>query len=224
VGGGGRELALREVTTIHKNSRQPVNKVFGVTRRSALLTSSEATFAGLRYDRLRALRNVRAKVRGPDLGQRARAQLKNFRLSGRRGFPPCLAAFTKRRACARDPVPAETFHRGSAAGTRRRAFYNVRDLERHYEARHQRHRPGLGLGSTPSWRSTPTRRRSQAPSIPPRITAGSRYFGVPILLKDNIDTGDGMQDERAGSLALVGSKVGRVMLFIVRRLRQGGGN
>jgi amidase len=45
-------------------------------------------------------------------------------------------------------------------------------------------------------------------------------FGIPILLKDNIDTGDGMQTT-AGSLALVGSKPARDA-FIVRRLRAAG--
>src|SRR5260370_29534235 len=45
-------------------------------------------------------------------------------------------------------------------------------------------------------------------------------FGVPILLKDNIDTRDGMQTT-AGSLALLGSKPPRDA-FIVRKLRAAG--
>lgn len=44
--------------------------------------------------------------------------------------------------------------------------------------------------------------------------------GIPVLIKDNIDTGDGMQTT-AGSLALLGSKPARDA-FVVRRLREAG--
>src|ERR1700736_5207612 len=45
-------------------------------------------------------------------------------------------------------------------------------------------------------------------------------FGVPVLIKDNVDTADAMQTT-AGSLALVGSKPAHDA-FIVRRLRDAG--
>ncbi len=47
-----------------------------------------------------------------------------------------------------------------------------------------------------------------------------RLHGIPILLKDNIDTGDGMQTT-SGSLALEGAPAARDA-FLVRRLRRAG--
>jgi amidase len=49
---------------------------------------------------------------------------------------------------------------------------------------------------------------------------GRPLFGIPVLIKDNIDTGDGMLTS-AGSLALTGSKAPRDA-FIVRKLREAG--
>ncbi len=120
-------------------------------------------------------------------------------------------------AAAADPVPAEPgiaqLHEDIRAGR-----YDVRTVESHYEGR---------IRSID--RSGPTLRavlevNPDAPAIAAQLDAskGARgpLFGVPILLKDNIDTADQMLTT-AGSLALVGSKPAQDA-FIVRRLRESG--
>jgi amidase len=128
-----------------------------------------------------------------------------------------LTAFAH-AARARDPVPAEPsiveVQRALAAGR-----FDVRTLERHYERRIAAiDRAGVRINSV-------LEINPDAPKIAALLDSaknhrGQPLFGVPILLKDNIDTGDGMQTT-AGSLALVGSKAPRDA-FIVRRLRAAG--
>ena len=67
-----------------------------------------------------------------------------------------------------------------------------------------------GRSSTPSSRSTPTRWTSPRALDAERAASGPRgpLHGIPVMLKDNIDTGDRMQTT-AGSLALAGSIAGR---------------
>lgn len=127
---------------------------------------------------------------------------------------PALAAAD---AAATDPVPAEPsvrqVHDDLAAGR-----YDIRALERHYEARIAAiDRAG------PSLRSV-LEVNPDAPAIAAGLDKGTGergpLYGVPVLLKDNIDTADAMQTT-AGSLALLGSKPARDA-FVVRRLRQAG--
>jgi amidase len=151
----------------------------------------------------------------PDLGS-GRGAAQNFRLSGV-VVSALLAAFTN-VALARDPIPAEPsiveVQQALAAGR-----FNVRDLERHYEARiNAIDRAGPRINSV--LEINPAARKIASALDAAKDHRGQPLFGVPILLKDNIDTGDGMQTT-AGSLALVGSKSPRDA-FIVRRLRQGG--
>jgi amidase len=121
-------------------------------------------------------------------------------------------------AAARDPVPTEPsiveIQQALAAGR-----FDVRALERHYRRRiNAIDRAGARINSV-------LETNPDAPRIAAALDAagdhqGQPLFGVPILLKDNIDTGDGMQTT-AGSLALVGSKPPRDA-FIIRRLRGAG--
>jgi amidase len=124
-------------------------------------------------------------------------------------------------ALARDPVPAEPsiveVEHGLAAGR-----FDVRALEHHYEERiNSIDRAGPRLNSI-------LELNPQAASLAAALDAGRGarqephqvLFGVPVLLKDNIDTGDSMHTT-AGSLALLGSKPTQDA-FIVRRLRQAG--
>jgi amidase len=119
---------------------------------------------------------------------------------------------------ARDQVPTEPsiveVQHGIAAGR-----FTVRDLERHYEARIRAiDRAGTRIKSV--LEINPDAAKIARSLDTAKDHRGQSLFGVPILLKDNIDTGDGMQTT-AGSLALVGSKPPRDA-FIVRRLRQAG--
>src|SRR5690606_38689772 len=70
----------------------------------------------------------------------------------------------------------------------------------------------------PDWYSIAREMDQQLMSGP--AAADKPLFGVPIALKDNIDTADRMQTT-AGSLALLGSSPQRDA-FIVRRLRAAG--
>src|SRR3982074_473583 len=150
-------------------------------------------------------------IRKQGLQCRPRPQ-RNFRLSGM-AVPAILAACAD-AAFARDPVPTEPsiveVQRALAAGR-----FDVRTLERHYETRIKAiDRAGPRLNSV-------IEINPDAGNIAAALAAGTDHgqplFGVPILLKDNIDTGDGMQTT-AGSLALVGSKPPRYA-FIARKLR-----
>lgn len=127
---------------------------------------------------------------------------------------PALAAAD---AAVNDPVPFEPsvrqVHEDLAAGR-----YDIRALERHYEARIAAiDRAGPTLRSV-------LQVNPDAPAIAAALdkAAGERgpLYGVPVLLKDNIDTADAMETT-AGSLALLGSKPARDA-FVVRRLRQAG--
>ena len=95
---------------------------------------------------------------------------------------------------------------------------SVRDIERHYSAR-------LAELDTrgPTLRSV-LEVNPDAAAIAATLDAGSAdrgpLFGVPVLIKDNIDTADRMLST-AGSLALVDSRPARDA-FIVQRLRAAG--
>jgi amidase len=95
---------------------------------------------------------------------------------------------------------------------------DVRTLERHYENRiNAIDRQGPKLNAV-------IEINPNAATLARGLdSAGSRkrlLFGVPILLKDNIDTADAMRTT-AGSLALLGSRPPRDA-FIVRKLREAG--
>src|ERR1700730_2784632 len=128
-------------------------------------------------------------------------------------------------AAARDAVPTEPsiVEVQQALATGR---FDVRALERHYETRiNAIDRAGARISSV-------LEINPDAAQIAAALDTGAdqgararraqqqRLFGIPILLKDNIDTGDRMQTT-AGSLALLGSKPPRDA-FIVRRLSQAG--
>jgi amidase len=128
-------------------------------------------------------------------------------------FAACIPAEAKDT----DPVPTEPsiveVQQGIAAGR-----FSVTALERHYEKR-------IALID----RSGPTLNalielNSEAAKLAAALDASADrdrpLFGIPVLLKDNIDTGDTMQTT-AGSLSLVGSKAPRDA-FIVAKLRQAG--
>jgi amidase len=96
--------------------------------------------------------------------------------------------------------------------------YDVRTLERHYRKRIaaiDRNGPKLNavIEINPDARTIAAALDASKPD-------GRPLFGVPILIKDNIDTADGMLTT-AGSLALTGSKAGHDA-FIVRKLRDAG--
>jgi amidase len=153
-------------------------------------------------------------IRKQDLQCRPRPQ-RNFRLSGM-AVPAILAACAN-AAFARDPVPTEPsiveVQRALAAGR-----FDVRTLERHYETRIKAiDRAGPRLNSVIEINPAAA---ELAGALDTGKEHGQPLFGVPILLKDNIDTGDGMQTT-AGSLALLGSKPPRDA-FIVRKLRAAG--
>ena len=140
-----------------------------------------------------------------------------YRLTSRVLFVPLLATAWAGNLSARDPFPVEPsieeVRQALAAGR-----YDVRALERHYANRIAAiDRRGPALNAV-------IETNPDAASLARELdSAGSRnrpLFGVPVLLKDNIDTGDGMQTT-AGSLALLGSKPSRDA-FIVRKLRAAG--
>lgn len=153
-------------------------------------------------------------IRKPDLQCGVRPA-RNFRLS-RMAVPAILAACAN-AALARDPVPTEPsiVEVQRALAARR---FDVRTLERHYETRIKAiDRAGPRLNSVIEINPAAA---ELAGALDTAQEHGQPLFGVPILLKDNIDTGDGMQTT-AGSLALLGSKPPRDA-FIVRKLRAAG--
>jgi amidase len=119
---------------------------------------------------------------------------------------------------ARDAPPPEP----SIADVRQALMagrFDVLALERHYAARIagiDRSGPRLNaiLELNPE-AATIARALDAAPE-----RRGTPLFGIPILLKDNIDTGDAMHTT-AGSLALLGNKPAQDA-FIVHRLREAG--
>ena len=141
----------------------------------------------------------------------------SYRLTSRLLFAPLLAAAWAGNPSARDPFPVEPsieeVRQGLAAGR-----YDVRALQSHYANRIAAiDRRGPALNAV-------IETNPDAATLARELdSAGSRnrpLFGVPVLLKDNIDTSDGMQTT-AGSLALLGSKPARDA-FIVRKLRAAG--
>jgi len=129
----------------------------------------------------------------------------------------CATAAAANKPAARDGIPAEPsileIKGGLAAGR-----FDVPALERHYEGRiHSIDRTGPHLNSV-------IEINPEAAKIAGALQQSADHtqplFGVPVLIKDNIDTADGMQTT-AGSLALVGAKTPRDA-FIVGKLRQAG--
>ena len=125
------------------------------------------------------------------------------------------AATAATRPPAPDPVPAEPsvleIQQGLAAGR-----YDAQAVEKHYERRIQSiDRSGPRLNAV-------IEINPDAAKIAAALRPGGTQllFGVPVLIKDNIDTADAMQTT-AGSLALVGSKQPRDA-FIVSQLRKAG--
>jgi len=130
---------------------------------------------------------------------------------------PAVLAACANSALGRDSVPTEPsiveVEQALAAGR-----FDVRALERHYETRiNAIDRQGPKLNAV-------IEMNPDAATLARELdAAGGRnrpLFGVPILIKDNIDTADHMQTT-AGSLALAGSKQPRDA-FIVTRLHQAG--
>lgn len=120
-------------------------------------------------------------------------------------------------APARDPVPAEPsiVEITQALAAKR---FDVRTLERHYESRIAAvDRSGARINSIIELNPDAAK---LAAALDAGNDRGQPLFGVPVLLKDNIDTSDNMHTT-AGSLALLDSKPPRDA-FIVRRLRQAG--
>jgi len=142
------------------------------------------------------------------------------------GNGPARAAGAK--GDGRDPVPVEpSIVEVQQAFAAKR--FDVRALERHYETRIAIvDRAGPAINSVIELNPDAARIAGELDVAGNAgglaVAAGSAQkrplYGVPILLKDNIDTGDRMQTT-AGSLALVGSKPPRDA-FIVRKLRDAG--
>jgi amidase len=130
---------------------------------------------------------------------------------------PATGAPRTPNSVARDSVPTEPsileIQQALSAGR-----FDVPALERHYEGRiNSIDRGGPHLNAV-------IEINPQAAKIAAALQTGADHrqalFGVPVLIKDNIDTADAMQTT-AGSLALTGSKPPRDA-FIVSRLRKAG--
>jgi amidase len=123
----------------------------------------------------------------------------------------CLCALT---AAAQSEPDIAQLQRGFASGAA-----SVTMIESHYEARVRAlDWSGPGLHSV-------LELNPDAPAIARGLAGSSArshgpLYGVPVLLKDNIDTADRMHTT-AGSLALLGSRPARDA-FVVRRLRAAG--
>jgi amidase len=120
-------------------------------------------------------------------------------------------------ALARDSIPTEPsiveIEQGLAAGR-----FDVKTLARHYEARIDSiDRAGPKLNSILELNPELQKIAGQLDGSTDRQRP---LFGVPVLLKDNIDTADAMHTT-AGLLALLNSKPPRDA-FVVRRLREAG--
>jgi amidase len=140
------------------------------------------------------------------------------------------AGNTSQRGTVPDEPSIADVQRALAAGR-----YDVRTLERHYQQRITAiDRAGPKLNAVIEVNpdagkiaaALDTAAIEARGARPARAGSGASghddrpLFGVPILIKDNIDTADGMLTT-AGSLALTGSKAPRDA-FIVRKLRDAG--
>jgi amidase len=116
-----------------------------------------------------------------------------------------------------DEPSIEDVQKALAAG-----HYNVKSLEQHYQGRiNAIDRTGPRINSIIE--VNPDAAKIAASLDAAHDGAGASrqlLFGVPVLIKDNIDTADAMLTT-AGSLALAGSKPPRDA-FIVRKLREAG--
>jgi amidase len=146
---------------------------------------------------------------------RSRRSIGVFRLSG--AFICAAGAVCSAKVAARDSVPAEPsileVQQALAAGR-----FDVPALVRHYEKRIESiDRAGPRLNSVIEINPEAAKIAASYARVP---RPGEVLFGVPILIKDNVDTADAMHTT-AGSLALAGSKPARDA-FIVRKLRDAG--
>jgi amidase len=128
-----------------------------------------------------------------------------------------MATSAATRPVAHDTVPTEPsileIQQGLAAGR-----FDVPALERHYEGRiRSLDQAGPHLNSVIEINPDAAR---IAADLQTSADHTRPLFGIPILIKDNIDTADAMQTT-AGSLALVGAKQ-PTDAFIVRKLRDAG--
>ena len=129
----------------------------------------------------------------------------------------CSGAGAASKPITHDAVPTEPsileIQQGLAAGR-----FDVPAVERHYEGRiNSIDRAGPRLNSVIELNPQAAKIAADLQSSPDHAPP---LFGIPILIKDNIDTADALQTT-GGSLALVGSKPSRDA-FIVSRLRNAG--
>lgn len=146
---------------------------------------------------------------------RSRRSIGVFRLSG--VFICAIGTACVANASTRDSVPTEPtileVRQALAAGR-----FDVPALERHYEKRiGSLDRAGPKLNSVIEINPDAAKIAASFARVP---APGQLLFGVPMLIKDNVDTADAMHTT-AGSLALAGSKPARDA-FIVRKLRDAG--
>ena len=153
------------------------------------------------------LRRPRRRARPPpDRSRRARS---------RPSAPPAGARPSPPSSSTRSTIAdLQTAH---GVGRRHRALAR---REVHWRA--SRRSTARARSCAPSSRSTPTRSRSPTGSTPSARPAKLRgpLHGIPVLLKDNIDTADRMKTT-AGSLALLGATPS-ADAFLVGRLRDAG--
>jgi amidase len=138
-----------------------------------------------------------------------------FRWSG--VFASGLVAACASNPLAHDSIPTEPsileIQQALSAGR-----FDVPALERHYQSRIESiDRAGPNLNSVIEINPDAAKIAASFGTVP---EADQPLFGVPVLIKDNVDTADAMQTT-AGSLALVGSKPAHDA-FIVRKLRDAG--
>lgn len=135
-------------------------------------------------------------------------------------FYACLAGAspgTLAASVTRDPVPAEPSVVEVEQGLTAKRF-DVQALARHYQARIRSiDRAGPKLNSIVEINPEIA---ALAAALDASGSDNRPLFGVPILLKENIDTGDQMQTT-AGSLALLGPPAPHDA-FVVRKLREAG--
>jgi amidase len=132
-------------------------------------------------------------------------------------FAAGLVAACAGNPLAHDSIPSEPsileVQQALSAGR-----FDIPALERHYQSRIESvDRAGPKLNSVIEINPDAAQIAASFGTVP---AADQPLFGVPVLIKDNVDTADAMQTT-AGSLALVGSKPAHDA-FIVRRLRAAG--
>ena len=128
-----------------------------------------------------------------------------------------LAAVLQPYTAVSAPIPREPTIDAVTRGLAAHA-YTVQQLQRHYQERiEQIDRSGPALHAV-------IEVNLDAPRIARELDAqgasGRPLFGIPVLIKDNVDTADRMLTT-AGSLALTGSRPAHDA-FIVQRLRAAG--